>query len=71
MKSIIFETERVRNHARRFGSAPLYYPSMVVLKDGQRMPALFTENELQDAIDRARDNPEDVPPERKPWWRFW
>jgi hypothetical protein len=69
MKSTLYAREKVANRARRFGADPEYYPATVVLTDGQRMPALFTQEAVQLAIDRARDNPEDMP--RVPWWRRW
>lgn len=71
MKSQIHARERVENTARKFGSAQDYYPAMVHLPNVSR-PALFTEEQIMDAIERARQNPEDVPRpslwERLAWW---
>ena len=71
MKSQIHARERVRNTARKFGSAQDYYPVLVHLPNVSR-PALFTEREIMEAIERARQNPEDVPApswwERLMWW---
>jgi hypothetical protein len=66
MKSILHESEEVANSDRRLGQAQRYFPATVVLLDGQRMPALFTQEQVQTAIDRARYNPEDMP--RLSWW---
>jgi hypothetical protein len=68
VKSTLYAREKVANKDRRFGAVPEYYPATVVLIDGQRMPALFTEKQVQTAIDRARDNAEDMP--RQSWWRM-
>lgn len=71
MKSQIHARERVPNTARKFGSAQHYYPVVVHLPNVTRQ-ALFTEEQLMDAIERARQNPEDVPApsllERLKWW---
>ena len=71
MKSQSHARERVPNTARKFGSAQDYYPAMVHLPNVTR-PALFTEAEIMEAIERARQNPEDVPRpsawEKFLWW---
>ena len=71
MKSQIHARERVPNTARKFGSAQDYYPAIVHLPNVTR-PALFTEEQVMQAIERARQNPEDVPRpsllERLRWW---
>jgi hypothetical protein len=66
MKSILHENEKVANKGRKFGAGTEYFPATVVLADGQRMPALFTQEQVQTAIDRARFNSEDMP--RLGWW---
>lgn len=71
MKSQIHARERVPNTARKFGSSQHYYPVVVHLPNVTRQ-ALLTEEQLMDAIERARQNPEDVPRpsawEKFLWW---
>lgn len=57
--------QRVPNKDRRFGAAPEYYPAYILVGDKYH-PALFTWNQIEDAIRRAEANPEDMP---KP--TFW
>lgn len=61
--SIIVATP-VANLRRRFGAARIYYPAMVS-RAGQLRPALFTEDQLLDAMRRAEAQPEDAP---RPSW---
>ena len=61
LDSVIDKRERVSNSERKFGSAKEYYPCKVILEDGTETVAMFTENEMHWAIDRANKNPEDVP----------
>lgn len=71
MKSQIHARDRVPNTARKFGAAQHYYPAMVHLPNVSR-PAMFTEEQVMEAIERARQNPEDVPRptawEKFLWW---
>lgn len=55
------------NEVRRFGSASMYYGA-TVSSGGKRIPALFTRDQVDEAIRRAELNPEDAPDVR-PWWR--
>jgi hypothetical protein len=64
MKSKIYLTEKVKNKDRRFGSALEYITAWVVYPDGTEKPALFTMSPINEAIDRADDNPEDIPERR-------
>ena len=50
----------VVNANRKFGSAQLYFRGNVLTGRGDVLPALFTSDQLRDAIDRAATNPEDV-----------
>lgn len=50
----------VVNSSRKFGSAQLYFRGDVRTARGDVLPALFTSDQLRDAIDRAATNPEDV-----------
>lgn len=61
-------TRPIRNTARRFGSSQDYYPGSVRIPSGKVVPALFTADQLNDAVARAKLNPEDAPDVR-PWWR--
>ena len=61
--SVISARPIVNTH-RRFGSAVLYYPALVD-KGGRLVPALFTATQIGEAIERAKDNPEDSP---RPSW---
>ncbi len=70
MRSRLYEVDQVLNDARRFGSARHYLPAEIITVDGTRQPALFTKDQINTAIARAQDNPEDIPP-RWFWTRFW
>ncbi len=65
LESKIVTTEEVDNKERRFGSNLSYYPAYVVSVDGDEVPALFTEAQIEEAIDRATANPEDMPKQYK------
>ena len=60
VKSIVYMRELVDNKDRRFGSALTYNPAYVELPDKTTVPALFTSSAIEDAIQRAKVNPEDV-----------
>jgi len=61
MKSKILMSEVVENKERKFGANLVYYPAQITLDDGTVVDALFTAGMLEDAIDRAKVNPEDMP----------
>jgi len=61
MKSRIYLKEIVENKERKFGSTLQYYPVKVELNDGSVENALFTEDQINVALDRASENPEDIP----------
>ena len=61
MKSKLYMNERVKNKDHTFGESDHYYPVKVVLADGSIKRALFTENQLATALDRAVTNSEDFP----------
>jgi hypothetical protein len=65
VKSEIILREEVKNKDRKFGSNKEYYPSYVELEDGRKVPALFTKHQIQEAMERAEKNPEDVPEEHQ------
>lgn len=61
--SQIDPAEYVGNRDRKFGAENIYYPAYVRTPRGWR-PALFTANQMQEAMARAEKNAEDVPPRR-------
>ena len=61
MKSKIFIEEKVDNKEMKFGETTEYFPARVEYSDSDIKNALFTENEIKVAIERANKNPEDVP----------
>lgn len=73
MKSQILVADAVDNAGRKFGAGLVYYPALVHLEFATR-PALFTESQIMEAIERARANPEDWPkpaPRPRGWWWRW
>lgn len=62
--SRLIMAEEVENRERRFGSNLSYYPAFIKAVSGQEVPALFTADQLNDAIERAARNPEDIPEEQ-------
>lgn len=70
MKSKIILGEAIPNTGRKFGSNQVYHPATICSAFIGDRPALFTHDQLQDAMARAKINPEDVP-KRSPWWKFW
>ena len=71
VKSTIYCSERMKNSYRRFGSAQEYYPAVLVGEVSEDLPLLFTQDEINNALQRATANPEDVLDVHRPWWRFW
>lgn len=61
MKSEIHLTEEVDNKDRKFGSALNYFPAYVIADNGDKEPALFTHDQITEAMARAKRNPEDIP----------
>lgn len=66
MKNIIDVNESVKNKDRKFGACLNYIPSNILIH-GKEEKALFTMNELQVAIDRAKRNPEDIKEDKTFW----
>lgn len=65
-RSRIFASERQANTGRKFGAGTSYYCAHFD-DSGTLRPLLFTEDQINVAIDRALTNPEDVPaPARLP-----
>lgn len=69
--SVIYRDELTGNKERRFGSAQEYFPVRILDVSGREERAMFTFAELSKAITRAKNNPEDWPRKRGPWWQFW
>lgn len=60
MKGKLYLDEVVENKERKFGADSEYYP--VRVQDGDcEVNALFTIEQIKVAIERAQNNPEDVP----------
>lgn len=60
MRNTISTDEYVENKDRRFGQATGYYPCMID-RGSDSVPALFTVDQVRDAMSRAGSNPEDLP----------
>lgn len=58
--SKIDKNESVENRDRKFGADPFYFPAYVTKHTGEVVPALFTAEQINVAIERAKKNPEDV-----------
>ena len=67
--SIIKLDEQVDNTERKFGEALEYYPVEIVLKDGTETWGMFTQSEIDGAIERAMKNKEDIP--KSLWESLW
>lgn len=67
VRSRIYASERTPNTERKFGSGASYYCAHI--DDGGTLrPLLFTEDQIEVALGRAMNNPEDVgPPARLPF----
>lgn len=59
--SKIETNERVVNKQRKFGSNTEYFPAYVIDDTGEKIPVLFTKNQLDVAAKRAERNMEDMP----------
>ena len=57
----------VENTERKFGSADHYNYMRGEFPDKTELPLLFTDNEIQVAIERAKENEEDLP--KVSWFR--
>jgi len=69
MESRIVIDEVVENTERKFGSDTKYYPCKIEIsgKLGYSENALFTRNQIDEAIERAERNPEDIPEDKTFW----
>lgn len=62
VRGAIYAAERVQNTERRFGSANEYLQAYLIQHGQQPSPLQFTPDQIRDAADRAKANPEDCPP---------
>jgi len=67
VKSYIDMNEKVENKGRHVAADSYYFPCYVHTAGGMDAPALFTEEQLKVALERAVKNSEDVP-ERAGWF---
>lgn len=68
--SSIIKYRFVHNRDRKFGASLGYVPALIQNEGGDYYPALFTAEQIREAIARAKDNPEDAP--TLSWWqRTW
>ncbi|QJT70960.1 hypothetical protein GR7B_00162 [Vibrio phage vB_VcorM_GR7B] len=67
IESKINMEEAVHNQDRKFGEALEYYPVVIEVGNGLKKNALFTKSQLEQAMSRADNNPEDCPPEKQSW----
>lgn len=65
MDSKLKKNEVVENKDRHFGSNLVYFPCMIETEHGTEEPALFTEDQIKIAINRAKINPEDIEEAKK------
>jgi hypothetical protein len=65
MKSKMVLGEVVQNKERKFGSQTEYYPCEIKQED-ESVYALFTKDQVDEAIERANRNVEDIP--EKTFW---
>ena len=57
----IADLQKVLNQAKHPAAAAKYNHIRVQLEDGKEVHMLFTDSEIQKAVDRAKKNPEDCP----------
>lgn len=57
----------ISNRERKFGAGLGYVPALIQNEIGDFTPALFTRAQIDEAIQRARSNPEDAPV--LSWWQ--
>lgn len=65
VQSKLYIEERVDNQDHKFGETNEYFPAYVDIGDGVVKPALFTYNQIQEALERAKINMEDMKKEHK------
>lgn len=68
MKSIVYQSDKMPNLDRKFGADPFYYNATFVFRDGRRVVARFTEEQVQAAIDRGAHDPDGAKPRGRWDW---
>ncbi len=71
LNSVIFYDEEVPNKNRKFGSLRSYFPAILKYPDGKEVPMLFTKHDLEQAMERASKNTEDLPIKDTPSFLSW
>jgi hypothetical protein len=61
MKSKIYLEEKVSNQKRKATANPYYFPCRVKHSKYFTTTCLFTWNQIQEGLERAQKNPEDIP----------
>ena len=62
--------KRVANKKQKFGEDEDYFPGEAIFQ-GKRCSCLFTEEQVEVAVERAVRKPELAIITKRPWWRFW
>jgi len=52
---------RVKNQESKTSANEDYVYTRIQLEDGEELELLFTDSQVEDAIERAKKNPEDLP----------
>lgn len=65
IKSTLIMNEMVENTERKFGSNEAYFPCYVETPEDVLVAALFTEDQIRIAIQRAERNTEDISPNKE------
>lgn len=60
MRSTIYLADTITNAQRRFGSASAYVPITVIDREGRESTGFLTAPQIDAALARGADNPEDV-----------
>ena len=69
VKSNIRKSEQINNKLKKNAALKTYYPVYVTDNEGNSNFALFTEHELNVALNRGEQNPEDEVLQYTPkWW---
>jgi hypothetical protein len=64
VRSTLNKREEVENKNAHMNADKAYFPCYILEKDGKEYPALFTEEQVDTAIERGSKNLEDIPPRK-------
>lgn len=70
-KSLICLSDEALNRARNFGSVNQYVAAWLREPNGDQSPMLFTRDQINVAVERGYNNPEDIGPRPGYWRRLW